>query len=210
MIIYGHNNSRSTRVTWVAEELGLEYEFRSIDLKTGEARQPAYLAINPGGKVPALVDGDLVLTESAAICNYLASRKPDSGLLPADGTAARALCDRWSYFAMTELEPPLWTITRHSLIYPEARRVPAIIDCAVWEFGRAVSLLEKALQAHGKPYIVGDQFTVADVLIAHCLSWAKAFNVPMESEVVMAYAKALWQRPALKKAREVELAGEPH
>ncbi|MBB5018095.1 glutathione S-transferase [Chitinivorax tropicus] len=202
MKIYGTSNSRSTRVLWVAEEAGIAYDYESVDLKSGAARSEPYLSINPAGKVPALVDGELVLTESAAICNYLAHCAPQSGLLPPEGTKERALVDRWSYFAMTEMDAPLWVMTKHTFIYPEDMRVPAIVTVAMGEFARAVGVLDKGLGE--REFIVGDRFTVADVLLGHCLSWAKAFQVPIESERVMSYAKQLWSRPALARARERE------
>ncbi|WP_137936985.1 glutathione S-transferase family protein [Chitinivorax sp. B] len=204
MKIYGHVNSRSTRALWAAEEVGASYEYESIDLMGGAARREPYISINPGGKVPALVEGELVLTESAAICNYLANRFPEASLLPKEGSKERALVDRWSYFAMTEMDAPLWTLTKHKMIYPEGKRVPAIIDVAIGEFARSVQLLEKGLGA--QEFIVGSRFSVADLLLGHCLSWAKAFQVPIDSDIVMAYAKRLWARPALVRARAREMA----
>lgn len=206
MKIYGHANSRSVRAVWAAEEVGASYDYESIDLFGGAARREPFISINPAGKVPVLVDGDLVLTESAAICNYLAMRHPAAGLLPAEGTHERALVERWSYFAMTELEQPLWTITKHKIVYPESKRVPAIIDTALWEFAKTAKLLEQGLGE--REFIVGERFSVADILLAHCLSWAKAFKVPIESESLMAYGKRMWARPALARAVAREQAAE--
>jgi glutathione S-transferase len=119
MKLYGHPNSRATRAMWALEEVAAEYEYVHVDLKTGQGRSDAYLALNPAGKVPTLVDGDLVITESAAICLYLGDKFPESGLVPPSGSTERAECDRWVSFAISELEQPLWTIAKHRFVLPE-------------------------------------------------------------------------------------------
>ncbi|MDZ7620917.1 MAG: glutathione S-transferase N-terminal domain-containing protein [Candidatus Competibacteraceae bacterium] len=139
--VYGCPNTRSTRVVWALEEAGAEYDYHKVDLLAGAGRQPSYLALNPGGKVPALVDGELVLTESAAICNYIGDRFPASGLTPVAGSRDRARYDQWCFFVLSELEQSLWTIAKHRFALPEKRRVPAIIETAAWEFGVAAKLL---------------------------------------------------------------------
>ncbi|MCC8988107.1 MAG: glutathione S-transferase, partial [Candidatus Contendobacter sp.] len=111
--VYGCPHTRSTRVVWALEEVGAEYEYQKVDLFAGEGRQPAYLALNPGGKVPALADGDLVLTESSAICTYIGDAFPASGLTPPFGSPERARYNQWCSFAVCELEQPLWTMAKH-------------------------------------------------------------------------------------------------
>ncbi len=117
--IYGTPRSRATRVTWALEELAVEYRYHPVDLLKGEGQKPEFRKLNPSGKVPVLVDGDLVLSESAAICAYLGDKFPESGLVPRPGTADRAKYDQWSYFLLTELEQPLWTAGKHRFVYPE-------------------------------------------------------------------------------------------
>jgi glutathione S-transferase len=121
MKIYGHPRTRSLRAVWAAEEAGLDYEYVKIRLIRGEHKQPGYLALNRGGKVPTLVDADLVLTESFAICSYIGSRVPGSGLVPTDARE-RAPYDQWGSFAITELEQPLWTMAKHTFVLPEEYR----------------------------------------------------------------------------------------
>ena len=201
--LYGFSGTRSLRATWALEEAGADYTFIHVDLKQGAHKQPEYLRVNPAGKVPALVDGDLVLTESAAICTYIGEKFPASGLVPpATQVADRAHYFQWCFFAMSELESPLWTMAKHTFVLPEERRMPAIIDTAKWEFARAAELLAQHLE--GREYAVGNRFTAADILLGSSLNWARSNKLPLESPVLEAYADRLSARPALMRARERE------
>ena len=115
MKLYGFGPTRSLRALWGLKELGLEFEFIPVNLQAGEHRRPEFLALNPAGKVPVLVDGDLVLTESAAIVLYLAEKHPEKELMPTR-LEQRAQVYRWVMFAMTELEQPLWRMAKHRFV----------------------------------------------------------------------------------------------
>jgi glutathione S-transferase len=123
MKLYGFPPTRSIRVLWTLRELGVEFEFVNVNLMAGENRRPEFLALNPAGKVPVLVDGEFVLTESVAIVLYLAEKYTEKNLLPA-GVELRAQVNRWLMFTATELEQPLWRIARHTAIYPKDKRLP--------------------------------------------------------------------------------------
>jgi glutathione S-transferase len=198
MKLYGCPNTRSLRVTWALEEAGADYDFVLVDLFKGEGRRPEFLAINPGGKVPVLVDGDLVLTESAAILAYLGERFPDSGLVP-DDARQRARCWCWSCFAVTELEQPLWTIAKHRFALPKERRVGAMEQTAVWEFAQAAALLVPGLGAG--EFILGERFCAADILVGHTLAWARSARVPLGSAALETYLDRLMARPAVARAQ---------
>lgn len=198
--LYGYRNGRTLRALWALEEVGTSYEYVEVDLKRGESREPWFLKINPAGKVPVLVDGDQVISESAAICMHVADTYPESRLLPPVGSAERADCYKWVSFIVTELDAPLWTIAKHRFALPEERRVPAVIETATWEFGIAVQLLVEPLSRY--QYIVGDVFTVADILAGHTLLWAKSARLSLESSVLESYLERLCARDALKRARE--------
>jgi len=200
--LYGMPKTRSTRITWALEELGAEYQFVPVNLVKGEGKTPEFLALNPAGKVPVLVDGDLVLTESAAICTYLGDRFPETGLVPRPGTVERARYDQWCFFVLTELEQPLWTIGKHKFALPEERRVPEIKETAVWEFKRAAAVFAKGLE--GKKYLVGDHFTMADLLAVHTLTWARTARILHDFESVEEYRKQQLSRAAFSRALEVE------
>ena len=133
MRLYEFGPTRSIRARWTLQELGVEFEPITVNLVAGEHRRPEFLKINPAGKLPVLVDGDLVLTESVAIVLYLAEKYPEKGLLPADLTG-RAQVNRWLLFAATELEQPLWRISRHTALYPEDKRLPGDVALARQEF----------------------------------------------------------------------------
>lgn len=199
MKLYGHPNSRATRALWALEEVQAEYEYVHVDLKSGQSRSDTYLALNPAGKVPTLVDGELVITESAAICLYLGDKFPESGLVPPIGSTGRAECYRWVSFAISELEQPLWTIAKHRFVLPEEKRVAAILQTAFWEFSIAAGILAKGI---ADPYATGDQFTVADILLGHTLAWARSTRIDLGHDTLNVYADRVLDRPALERARE--------
>lgn len=202
--VYGCPNTRSTRVVWALEEAGAEYDYHKIDLLAGAGRRPDYLALNPSGKVPTLVDGELVLTESGAICTYIGDCFPGSGLTPPAGSPERTRYNQWCFFVISELEQPLWTIAKHRFALPEKRRVPAVIETAVWEFTVATKVL--AIGLGEREYLVGDRFTAADLLAAHTLAWARANKLLPADSRVEAYADRLLARPAWERARARERA----
>src|SRR5262245_37556000 len=117
MKLYEFGPTRSIRVRWTLQELGVDFEYVVVDLTKRDNRRPEFLKINPAGKLPVLVDGDLVLTESAAIAWYLAEKYAGKGLIPRD-PARRAQVHQWLLFAVTELEQPLWRINKHVHLYP--------------------------------------------------------------------------------------------
>jgi glutathione S-transferase len=183
-------------------ELQLAYQFKYINLMKGEAHSAEYKAINPGCKVPSLSDDDLNLTESAAIVTYLGDKYGDGKLVPVSGTSDRARYDQWMAFAISELEQPLWTMGKHKFALPAERRVPEIMETAAWEFQKALTLLSKGLE--GNAYILGEQFTGADILLGHTLFWGLGFKQPIEQENLQHYIERLKERPARKQAIERE------
>ena len=203
MLLYGFGPSRSTRISWALEEVGSEWKYYKLDFRSAEHRGETYQKINPGGKVPALVDGEVVLTESLAIVTYLGERFPDSGLVPID-LAERAQYFRWCAFAISELEQPLWTLGKHSFALPEKHRVPEIKKTARYEFNKALDVLSLGLSE--KDFILGENFSGADILLGHTLSWARAREIPIEQENINSYADRTHNRPAYTRgyAREVD------
>ncbi len=205
--VYGFPQTRSRRITWMLEELGQDYEFKLVDFNKGESQSPEYLAINPAGKVPAMLDGDLLLTESAAILTYLGDKFPDRELVPAAGSAERGLYNQWCYFAMTELEQPLWTMGKHRFALPEEYRVTEIMATAAWEFQRALTLLEQGLG--DQQFILGDRFSGADILLTHTLIWAINFKQTVDQDNLQQYVQRNRDREALAKAIAREEAALP-
>ncbi|KWA13404.1 glutathione S-transferase [Burkholderia cepacia] len=192
MKLYGFAGTRSQRALWGLKELDADFEFVSVNLLQGEHKRPEFLRLNPAGKVPVLVDGDLVIPESAAIVLYLADKYPEKALLPVD-PALRAQAYRWVMLAVTELEQPLWRITRHSFLYPPEKRSPADIELARDDFRTMAAILDKHLE--GREFIVGDTLTVADCVTAYLIDWAGECNLIESFPQLRAYLERLYARP---------------
>jgi len=197
--LYHSPQSRSIRPRWMLEETGVAYDVVPIDLQAGDQKKPEFLKINPNGAVPALVDGELRLFESAAICQYLADRFPEKRLAPPLGSAARAYYYQWIHFAMSTLEPPLITIFLHTVMKPESERLPQVVGPAREQLRAALGVLEQALA--GRSFIVGDEFTAADVMVGSTLAWAQMIGVlDASTPVTAAYLGRLMGRPAFQRA----------
>ena len=191
MKLYGFGPTRSLRAQWGLKELGLEFEFIPVNLQAGEHQRPEFLALNPAGKLPVLVDGDLVLTESAAIVLYLAEKHPEKGLMPTR-LEQRAQVYRWVMFAMTELEQPLWRMAKHRFLYPEHKRLPQDIDLAREDFTAMAAVLERHMR--GRQYIVGDHITAADCVTAYLMDWANEHHLLDGFPNLTAYLQRMYQR----------------
>ncbi len=202
--LYNYPKTRGVRVTWMLEELEAEYEFKLVPFGENGFASEDYVKINPAGKVPALRDGDLLLTESAAIVTYLGDKFPARQLVPAPGTAARARYDQWCYFVLAELEQPLWTKGKHSFVFPPEKRVPAILETAEWEFQKALNILSQGLGDN--KYILGAEFSAADILIGQTLLWASVANQPVDFQNIKDYTDLVLGRDALQRARAREAA----
>ncbi len=192
MKLYGFGPTRSLRALWGLKELDTDFQFVPVNLTAGEHRRPDFLRLNPAGKVPVLVDGDLVLTESAAIVMYLAEKYRDKGLLPAD-LKERAQAYRWVMFAVTELEQPLWRITRHTFLYPEAKRLPQDIILAREEFAAMATILDRHME--GREFIVGEGMTIADCVTAYLIDWANEQHLIDDCPQLRAYLGRMYARP---------------
>ena len=169
MKLYGAGPLRSLRALWALQEVDAQFEFVSVDMKGGENRSPEFLRLNPAGKIPVLVDGNLILTESAAIVMYVAEKYPARELMPAD-LAERANAYRWSLFTVTELEQPLQRIALHTSGYPKNRRLPEEIALAKEDFAKMAAILDRHMV--GREFIVGSGFTIADCISAFVVDWA--------------------------------------
>ena len=192
MKLYEFAPTRSIRARWALQELGVGFEAVTVNLMAGEHRDPRFLAINPAGKLPVLVDGDRVLTESVAIVLYLAEKYPDRGLIPTD-LQQRAQVYRWLLFTTTELEQPLWRITRHTMLYPEHQRLPGDVQIARQEFKAMAAVLEAHMQ--GRQFVVGDSLTVVDLVLAYTLDWANEVELLDGLPQLQDYLKRMYERP---------------
>ena len=189
--VVGSVKSRTMRVLWMLEELGQPYEHQAEAPRSDAVRK-----LNPLGKVPVLIDGDAVLTDSVAILTYLAD-KHGAMTFPA-GTVERAHQDALTNFVLDEMDALLWAAARHSFILPEERRVPEVKETLRWEFERTETRLAAFLG--DRPFLMGETMTIPDILAVHCWGWAIAARFPMSSEPVRAYAERLRTRDAFQRA----------
>ena len=200
--LWGGATPRTLRPHWMLHELGTPYEAKLIGPRTGETQTAEFLALNVKGKIPVLVDDDLVLTESAAIVTYLGDRYgPESGLVPAPYTSERARYNEWLAYVQMELDAhTLYVMRKHrdlANLYGEA---PAAIATAVEGFGKLLGFAEQRLARHD--YLVGEQFTGADLMLATCLIWAQAYKVDIP-ERLADYRARITGRDTFRKANEL-------
>lgn len=189
--VYGSIPSRAFRVLWMLEELGEPYEF----VRAGPQSDPVR-AVNPSGKVPVLLQGDAVLTDSTAILTYLADRH--GKLTHATGSLERAHQDALTHTLLDEFDALIWTAARHGFVLPEEHRVPAVKPSLKWEFARNLDRLAGRLEG---PFLQGEMMTIADIIATHCLNWAFNAKFPVENEKMAGYSQMMRARPAFKRVR---------
>lgn len=203
--IWGGATARTIRPHWMCHELDLEYDARLIGSRTGETQTQAFRQMNAKEKIPVMVDGDLVLSESAAIVTYLGDTYGrESGLVPAPYTTERALYNQWSSFVQMELDAhTLYVMRKHrdlASLYGEA---PAAIETAIAGFNKQVAVADTYLQDH--EYLIGDQFTAADLMLTSVLAWALAYGIEL-SPRLQTYNTTNTARPAFKRAAEINFS----
>jgi len=200
LTLYHVAPSRSSIVHWMLEEVGEPYDIHLLSMKRGEQLAPDYLAVNPMGKVPALKHGDVVITEAAAICAYLADEFPQRKLNIPVGDPRRGVYFKWLFFGPSCVEPAIM-----DRAYPRKEAAPRSA-LGYGEYDVVLDILTKAV-AKG-PYLMGEQFTAADVVIGSGLRWGMLFKLLPERPEFTAYTARLAERPALKRAeaKDKELA----
>jgi glutathione S-transferase len=212
LTIYGIPASRAVRPLWAATELGIDFHHVALPYQGGGTRTPEFLAINPNGHVPAVVDarpeGQVVLWESMACALYIARHHgaaDGESIAPAtSGEDADAL--RWSFWAVTEAEADALTVLMHRHAMPEERRKPELADAAERRLAVPMRVIEQQLarqQAAGLAHLAADRFTVADLCVASVLNWARPAAALMQSSpLTLAWLQRCMARPAYLKVRE--------
>ena len=197
--LWGGATSRTMRAHWMAHELGLDYEARLIGSRTGETQTEAFRRLNPKEKIPVLVDGDFVLTESAAIVTWLGDTYGrDTGLVPAPFTRERALYNQWNAFIQMELDAhTLYVLRKHWSLPDLYGEAPAAVATARAGFDKQVAVAEQALR--DADFLVGDRFTGADIMMTTTLKWALAYEVQLAPRL-REYTDLHAARPAYRRA----------
>lgn len=188
--LYHHPFSRAAGAVWSLEEVGVDYELRFVDFMKGEQKSPELVALNPMGKLPILTDGDVVVTEAAAIALYLGDRYAPGRLAPTLDDPARGAYLRWSFFAPSVIEPG------------------SLAKAAGWEYkpsqagwGTPEAVLDTIAAAiAGREYLLGDRFSMADVVFGGTMRYMLRFGMLEARPEFTAYVERLGQRPALKRA----------
>lgn len=194
--LYHASLTRSVRIMWLLEELGLPYE---LTTETFVPPSKPFSQATPSGKFPVIQDGDVTMSESGAILEYILERYGNGRLAPAIGTPDRAAYLQWIHFAESTAFPPLGQIAFHTLFKPEAERIPAVVTDGRATAKAALDVLEKALA--GREYLVGKELTGADVMMGYTLMVASYVGVlETDHPNVSAYFARLSARPAFAKA----------
>jgi glutathione S-transferase len=199
LTIYHAPRSRSLRVVWLAEELGLPYRLHTLEMFSDAMKAPDYLRIHPLGKVPAIDDEGFVLWETTAILSYLIGRYSDGSLLPPRETQDGARALQWMEFGENSLTVIMGEIAAHSGPIPEKWRVPALVDRGRAIAPNLVAIVEEALG--GGPYVLGERFSAADIMLGFGLGIARYLEFVSDATPrTRDYLERLTARPAYQRA----------
>lgn len=216
LTIYGINASRAIRPLWVAAELGLDFEHVQTDYKAGTTRMPEFLALNPNGHIPVLLDhrpeGDVTVWESMACALYLARHHGQADGVNLVPTTPREDAEalRWSFWTVTEVEKDALTVLMHRLVMPAEERRHDLADAAEKRLMVPLRVLEQHLtqqQARGEPYLAAARFTVADLCVASVLMWVRpARELLAQYPLTSAWLAQCLGRPAYEALRHPKRA----
>jgi glutathione S-transferase len=203
--IWGGATARTLRPHWMCQELGIDYEAKLIGSRTGETQSEHFRSLNPKEKIPVLVDGDLVLSESAAIVTYLGDTYgADTGLVPKPYTRSRALYNQWCSFVQMELDAhTLYVIRKHRDLADLYGEAPAAIATAIEGFNKQVTVADAALTQ--SPYLLDNHFTAADLMMTSVLSWAVAYGIDI-SPRLQDYVSLHTNRAAFRAAAKLNFS----
>ena len=197
-VLYGSSNSRAIRSIWAMEETGIEYDHVPTNFSE-QSKEPTYLAVNPNGRIPPLVDGDLTMCESMAINLYLA-KKYATDLYP-DNAEDEARAMQWSVWGISEIEPLQMRIVVQKLFVPEEKRNMKAIEGSEKGLQRPLAVLDAHLASQA--YLLGAQFSIADLNLSAVMMLLKQVKMDLSAfENVGKWMKTCYDRPACKRARE--------
>lgn len=197
--VYHAPNTRSVRIVWLLEELGLPYELKTLAFNPKDLQSEEYLAIHPFGQVPSIDEDGLILNESGAITQYILAKYAKGRLEPKAGTPEHARFLYWLHFAEATFMPPLGNIAQHAFIRPEADRIPQLVTESQAKAKKVLSVLDRELA--DKPFICGNDFTAADTMLGYNLLLCKMFGLLSDDYPnVVAYFGRLAARPGFQKA----------
>ena len=185
--VIGNTNTRTLRVLWAMNEIGLKYEHVQVNAQSVDAKK-----FNISGKVPTLDANGVNIADSTAIVTYLAD-KYNQLTFPA-GTIERAQQDSFTQFILDELDSILWTAARHSFVLPKEMRVSELKDTLRWEFARSLKILESRMGSG--PNVMGEEFTIPDIILTHVGGWARVAKFDIPDGKLRDYFRRQIKRPA--------------
>lgn len=202
IIVWGVVSLRAHRVHWALQELGLDYRVEPVQSRTGETWTPEYMALNPRQKIPCMQDGDLVISESAAILNHLFRCYGEGrGVFLPSTPAEKAASDEWSYTVMTEMDAhSLYLIRRHRGLADLYGEAPVAVDAAVEYFQKQLAAVRPRIAAI-ENCLFGDRLGVADILLTSVLDWAVKYEIAIDPDSTR-YLNRMLARPAYQRAWE--------
>jgi glutathione S-transferase len=196
--LYGTSMSRAARCLWALEELGLKYEHIPINT-TGDSRKPEFLRVNPNGHVPTLDDDGVIFWESLAINSYLAEKYGKAPFWPSSAADHGHTC-QWGLWAMTEVEPHMLALLMHKMLLPKEQRSDKAVAAASEALKAPLKVLDDSLK--GRQYLLGGDFTIADLNVASVLSWAMFVQLDLSATpAAKAWLEKCLSRPANAKIR---------
>jgi glutathione S-transferase len=197
--LYHAPRARSVRVYWLLEELQVPFDVEDLEFTPEALKSPEYLKVHPLGRVPAIQDDELTMFESGAIVEYILEKYGEGRLVPPPGTAQKGLFLQWVHFAEATALPPLADIAQHTLFKPEGERVDSVVEDGRRRVNEILGVFEPALAR--KPYLLGEDFSAADIMVGYALTLVKWFGLLTDTHPnTLAYLQRLEERPAYKKA----------
>jgi glutathione S-transferase len=197
--IHHATHSRSLRVVWIAEELGVTYESRHVPFNPATLKSDAFLSVSPFGALPAIEDGGVRMVESGAICQYLTEKYGKHPFRRELGDPDYPTYLQWLHAGEATMTPPLGAIAQHTRLRPEDKRIPQVAFEAVETFKERLGVLDAHL--NGKHYLLGADMSAADVMVGYALHLASLFTLMDDTPAhVGAYWKRLRERPAYQRA----------
>ncbi|MGH8810260.1 MAG: glutathione S-transferase family protein [Noviherbaspirillum sp.] len=208
--LYYYPGNANLAPLMLLEELTLKYELVLVDREKHEHRSAEYLKLNPNGRIPTLIDGDLVLYEMAAICLHLVDGHPEAGLAPSLGTTIRAEFYKWLIYLTNTLQAELITYFYPERLADDAAAIAQVKVHAETRVGTMLDLIERTIAEHGKPYLLGERYTAVDPYLLMLCRWTRMMHNPAcQRPNLGRFLQMMVKRPAIQRAFEQEGLSAP-
>lgn len=204
MKLYYWPTTRAVRPRWCLEEMNISYDL--VQPTMAMTKQSEYRQLHPHGKVPVLIDDDVTIFESAAICTYLADKYPEKGLVPEAGTSGKGYYYQWIFYATLTLEPPVEQFLFNMLpnlpekVLPDKKRTEFSVDESLQWFARVAQPVTAVI--NGKNFLIDNRFTTADIIMGGVLVWALKLGMLKDQHILKSYVEKLMERPAFLRSDE--------